>query len=103
MRLIAFLFLAAFALAGIVRYSKAAAPAPGVAAQRAQAARPLALVDPAQGALPSAAQIAPAPLVLRHKHRFARAALRAIQKAAAQDKSKPKPPAQMAKVAKARR
>ena len=34
MRLIAFLFLAAFALAGVMRYSKAAAPEPAAPHQR---------------------------------------------------------------------
>ncbi len=97
MRLIAFLFLAIFGLAGVIRYSKAAAPAPVAALAPLEAARPLAALQaPVPTLTPAAPQ--PAPQVLRHKRRFAKAALRAIRKAEVQDK--PAPPRQVAKLAK---
>ena len=92
MRLIAFLFLAAFALAGVMRYSKAAAPEPAAAASAPRAvSAPLAAtgVTPAPMPLASLAASAPAPQVLRHKRRFAKAALRALRKAEAQQPAKP--------------
>jgi len=95
MRLIAFLFLAAFALAGIVRYSKAAAPVPGpvpVAAMvPAEGVKPLMATGVAQPLIPVASQVSaqPAPHVLRHKRRFAKAALRAIRKAEALEPARP--------------
>ena len=91
MRLIAFLFLAAFGLAGVMRYSKAAAPAPAAAsAPRAVSAPlPVAGATPAPMPLASLAASAPAPQVLRHKRRFAKAALRALKKAEALQPAKP--------------
>ena len=91
MRLIAFLLLAAFAMAGIVRYSKAAAPAPPLASAPGEAPRPLISAGLAQipVAQTSLAEPQPAPQVLRHKRRFARAALRALKKAEAQEQAKP--------------
>ena len=79
MRLIAFLFLAAFALAGFMRQTK------GEASLVAE--RPVFRADSAPragaGVAPSVrlAEPQPAPQVLRHKRRFAKAALRAIRKA----------------------
>ena len=83
MRLIAFLFFAAFAFAGVMRYSQAAAP-------RAVSA-PLPAPDASQVPMPlaSLAASAPAPQVLRHKRRFAKAALRALKKAEVQQPAKP--------------
>ncbi len=103
MRLIAFLFLAAFGLAGVMRYSKAAAPAPAAALAPGEALRPLAAAPGAQAPMPlaSLAAPAPAPQVLRHKRRFARAALRALKKAEAQEPARPQK--QMAKLMKAPR
>ena len=105
MRLIAFLFLAAFALAGAARYSRAAAPGEGGGVQLS---RPLAAVG-VGAALSQPASLAalqpmpqPSPQVLRHKRRLAKSALRAIAKASPQDTLKPKarPAVQMAKVVK---
>ena len=103
MRLIAFLFLAAFGLAGVMRYSKAAGPAPAAALAPGEALRPLAAAPGAQAPMPlaSLAAPAPAPQVLRHKRRFARAALRALKKAEAQEPARPQK--QMAKLMKAPR
>ncbi len=100
MRLIAFLFLAAFAMAGFIRHSKGAASAPVAALASPQVSRPLAAVDAAQPPRPLASQgvTQPAPQVLRHKRRFAKAALRAIRQAAVQEKAPPLK--QMAKVVK---
>ena len=91
MRLIAFLFLAAFAFAGVMRYSKAAAPEPVAALAPRAVSAPLAAMGAAQAPMPlaSLAAAAPAPQVLRHKRRFAKAALRALKKAEAQQPAKP--------------
>lgn len=91
MRLIAFLFFAAFAFAGVMRYSNAAAPDPAAAsAPRAvSASLPATAGTPAPMPLASLAASAPAPQVLRHKRRFAKAALRALKKAEAQQPTKP--------------
>ena len=91
MRLIAFLFLAAFALAGVMRYSKAAAPEPAAAlpTRAVSASLPSTGATPAPMPLASLAASAPAPQVLRHKRRFAKAALRALKKADAQQPAKP--------------
>jgi hypothetical protein len=89
MRWIAFLFLAVFGLAGVVRHSGTAAPAPA-------AARPLAAVG--QTPVASLADPQPAPQVLRHKRRFAKAALRSIKKVEAPEPTRPQ--RQMAKVMK---
>ena len=96
MRLIAFLFLAAFAFAGVMRYSKAAAPEP--APRAVSAPIPAVGAAPAPAPLASLAASAPPPQVLRHKRRFAKAALRAIQKAPVPPKAAP--PNQMAKLGK---
>jgi hypothetical protein len=103
MRLIAFLFLAAFGLAGVMRYSKAAAPAPATALAPGETLRPLAAAPGAQAPMPlaSTAAPAPAPQVLRHKRRFAKAALRALKKAEAQEQVRPQK--QMVKLKKAPR
>jgi hypothetical protein len=100
MRLIAFLFLAAFAMAGIIRHSKGAASAPVAALVSPQVSRPFAPVDAGQPPRPLASPgvSQPAPHVLRHKRRFAKAALRAIRQAAVQEKTPPLK--QMAKVVK---
>jgi hypothetical protein len=104
MRLIAFLFLAAFALAGFMRQTKGAA---SVVAER-----PVFRADSAPraaaGVAPSAslAEPHPAPQVLRHKRRFAKAALRAIRKADAPQQARPQRPMaqkQMAKLTKPNR
>ena len=105
MRLIAFLFLAAFALAGAARYSRADAPGQG---GRNQLLRPLAIagVGAALSQSSSLAALQPAPQpppqVLRHKRRFAKSALRAIAKPSPPDTLKPKvkPAVRMAKVVK---
>ena len=91
MRLIAFLFLAAFALAGVMRYSKAAAPEPAAMAVPRAVSAPPAATGAMQAPMPlaSLAASAPAPQVLRHKRRFAKAALRALKKAEAQQPAKP--------------
>jgi hypothetical protein len=91
MRLFAFLFLAAFAIAGVMRYSKAAAPEPLAASVSRAVPAPLAATGatPAPMPLASLAASAPAPQVLRHKRRFAKAALRALKKAEAQQPAKP--------------
>ena len=95
MRFFAFLFLAAFIVSGLIRYSRAqthppaAAPLPAVAAAQAQAAQ-------APAAAP--AELQPAPQVLRHKRRYAKAALRAIQKAPVREP--PLPPRRMARTVK---
>jgi len=91
MRLIAFLFLAAFALAGVMRYSKAAAPEPAAASPPRAVSAPLAApgATPAPMPLASLAASAPAPQVLRQKRRFAKAALRALKKAEIQQPAKP--------------
>ena len=100
MRWIAFLFLAVFGLAGVIRYSKAGAPAPAAALVSREAARPIGAVGAAQGPVPfdTLADPQPAPQVLRHKRRFAKAALRAIKKAEAPEPMRPQ--RQMAKVVK---
>ena len=87
MRLIAFLFLAAFGLAGVMRHSKAAAPAPVAALVSQEASRAPAAAGATQAPTPLAnlGVPAPAPQVLRHKRRFAKAALRALRKAEAQE------------------
>ena len=108
MRLIAFLFLAAFALAGVMRYSKAAAPEPAAPLVPLAVSTPLAATGatPAPMPLASLAASAPAPQVLRHKRRFAKAALRALRKAEAQQPAKPQKqmaPKQMARLIKAPR
>ena len=95
MRMVAFLFLAVFALAGIVRYSKAAAPVPVpvpvAALVPGDGVKPLNAASLAQplSALASQASAQPAPHVLRQKRRFAKAALRAIRKAEAQEPARP--------------
>ena len=103
MRLIAFLFLAAFALAGVMRYSKAAAPEPAAASAPRAVSAPLPVAGATQAPMPlaSLAASAPAPQVLRHKRRFAKAALRALQKADAQQPANPQK--QMTKLIKAPR
>jgi hypothetical protein len=83
MRFFAFLFLAAFLVSGLIRYSRAQTP-------------PLAPAPPPPAA--AAAELQPAPQVLRHKRRYAKAALRAIQKAPAREP--PLPPRRMAKTIK---
>ena len=107
MRLIAFIFLAAFGLAGVVRYSKAAAPAPAAALAPEAILRPLAAAAGAQAPGPSvplaASAPAAAPQVLRHKRRFAKAALRALKKVEAQEQAglpKQPPKKQMVKLTK---
>ena len=91
MRLIAFLFLAAFALAGVMRYSKAAAPEPAATPAPRAVSAPLPVAGAMQAPMPlaSLAASAPAPQVLRQKRRFAKAALRALKKADAQQPAKP--------------
>ena len=103
MRLIAFLFLAAFATAGVMRYSRAAAPAPVAALAAGEASRPIGAVDVAIPAprLASQGLPQPAPQILRHKRRFAKAALRAIRQSADQEKAPQLK--QMARVVKPRR
>ena len=103
MRLIAFLFLAAFASAGVMRYSKAAAPEPAAASAPRAVSAPLPVAGATQAPMPlaSLAASAPAPQVLRHKRRFAKAALRALKKADAQQPAKPQK--QMTKLMKAPR
>ena len=110
MRLIAFLFLAAFGLAGVMRYSKAAAPAPAALLAPRETLRPLAAAPGAQAPIPLASLAAPPPTpppqVLRHKRRFAKAALRALKKAEAQEPARPQKQTaqkQMAKLMKAPR
>ena len=108
MRLIAFLFLAAFAFAGVMRYSKAAAPEPAAALAPRAVSPPLAATGATQAPMPlaSLAASAPAPQVLRHKRRFAKAALRALRKAEAQQPARPQKQTaskQMAKLMKAPR
>ena len=108
MRLIAFLFFAAFALAGIMRYSKAAAPEPAAAPAPRAVSAPLAATGATQAPMPLSSLVAaaPAPQVLRHKRRFAKAALRALKKAEAQQPAKPQgqmAQKQMAKLMKAPR
>ena len=91
MRLIAFLLVAAFALAGVVRYSKAAAPSPVTTPAPRETASLLGMTGVAQPPLPLASPGLPqsAPHVLRHKRRFAKAALRAIRQPALQAKAPP--------------
>ena len=91
MRLIAFLFFAAFAFAGVMRYSQAAAPDPAAASAPRAVSAPLPAPDASQVPMPlaSLAASAPAPQVLRHKRRFAKAALRALKKAEVQQPAKP--------------
>jgi len=105
MRFFAFLFLAAFLVSGLIRYSRAEAP-PANPAQQAPAPQsppaapaPLSVAAaPQQGPLVDPAQAQPAPQVLRHKRRFAKAALRAVQKTPGREP--PLPPRRMAKLAK---
>ena len=98
MRMIAFLFLAAFALAGFMRHTKGAA---SVGAEppvfRAESA-PRAAVGVAPSA--SLAEPQPAPQVLRHKRRFAKAALRAIRKAETPEQARPQRPMAQKQMAK---
>ena len=103
MRMIAFLFIAAFGVAGVMRYTKAAAPAPATALAPGETLRPLAAAPGAQAPMPfaSLATPSPAPQVLRHKRRFAKAALRALKKAEAQEQVRPQK--QMVKLMKAPR
>ncbi len=104
MRLFAFLFLAAFLVSGLIRYSRAAAPPslPVQVAGEVQQPAPVApiagTVTPASAPTVSLATAQPAPQVLRHKRRFARAALRTIQKMPG--KEPPLPPRRMAKLVK---
>ena len=100
MRLIAFLFLAAFTFAGVMRHSKAAAPEPAPALAPRAISPLIAAFGAAQAPAPlaSLAASAPTPQVLRHKRRFAKAALRAIQKAPVPPKAAP--PRQTAKLGK---
>ena len=102
MRLFAFLFLAAFAIAGVMRYSKAAAPEPAAPLAPRAVSTPLAAtgVTPAPMPLASLATSAPAPQVLRHKRRFAKAALRALRKAEAQEPARPQKQMAQKKMAK---
>ncbi len=105
MRFFAFLFLAAFLVSGLIRYSRAEAP-PANPAQQAPAPQsppaapaPLSVAAaPQQGPFAAPAQAQPAPQVLRHKRRFAKAALRAVQKTPGREP--PLPPRRMAKLAK---
>jgi len=110
MRLIVFLFLAAFLVSGLVRYSRAAAPA-SVPAQMAMeaprslvvspgvvSAAPMSTQTTAPTAAPGSAEAQPAPQVLRQKKRHAKAALRAIQKTSGREP--PLPPRRMTRLAK---
>ena len=109
MRFFAFLFLAAFLVSGLIRYSRAEAPPANPAQQAPAPQRPPAAPAPLamaaapqqgaqQGPLAAPAQAQPAPQVLRHKRRFAKAALRAAQKTPGREP--PLPPRRMAKLAK---
>ena len=102
MRLIAFLFLAAFGLAGVMRHSKAAAPASVAALAPQEALRAPAAAGATQAPTPlaSLAVPAPAPQVLRQKRRFAKAALRALRKAEAQELARPQKQMAQKKMAK---
>ncbi len=98
MRMIAFLFLAAFLVSGLIRYSRAAAPPPAPQAAGAVVLAAGALAAAPRPPTASPAQAEPAPQVLRHKRRYARAALRAIQKMPGREP--PLPPRRMAKLVK---